>query len=429
MGIVSRTYWGEAVGVAGNSDLLRRDPDFRRYWIARMISLGGSMVTYVALPVLVYRVTGSNLWTGLVAVAEGLPYLCFGLIAGAFADRADRQRVMVVADLGSAAVLASLPVAYAMGRLTAPHILLAALAAQTLFVFFDTANAGALPAVAGRDRLPVANSALTGGGTVIEVTVPGLVGALLVVVAPAPLIILDVLSFVASALLIRQIVGNLRATAPAERRHLVAEIGDGLRFLFGHRLVRMLTVIGALTSVSVAAFMSQLVPWMDQVLGIRPSGDWRFAAMWVVMSLGGLAGSVMFPAVARRLDASRVALLFVPASAVCAAACALFTLWWAAALAGGIWYVAYMITALSTLTLRQQVTPDRLQSRVNATARMLVFGLGWPAGALLGGVLSQAYGPSVALWAAAATLAVTAILAWGGSLRTVRPGELVPVRD
>jgi hypothetical protein len=71
------------------------EADFRRYLTARLVSVGGTLVTYVVLPVLVYRVTRSSLWTAFVVVAEGLPYLCFGLFAGALADRVDRQRLMV----------------------------------------------------------------------------------------------------------------------------------------------------------------------------------------------------------------------------------------------------------------------------------------------------------------------------------------------
>ena len=278
---------------------LRRDRDFRRYFVARIASGVGSMVTYVALPVLVYQVTGSNLWTGFVAVSEALPYLCFGLFAGAIADRVDRRRLMVGADLCSALALGSIPLAYTFGVLTAPHVLAAAFAAQTLFVFFDSANFGALAALAGRDRLAAANSTVSGGATAIEVTVPALTGALLVLIAPAPLIGLDAVSFVASALLVRGILRPLSVEGPGTRQTMTADIQEGLRFLLGDRTVRTMTLVAGLSNVAAAAFMGQLVPWMDQVLGVRPGGDPRFGLMWMVMGLGGLSGSVLFPASAR----------------------------------------------------------------------------------------------------------------------------------
>jgi MFS family permease len=383
-----------------------------------MASTAGSMVTQVALPVLVYQLTGANLWTGFVAVAQALPYVCFGLLAGALADRFDRRRLMVGTDVASAAVLATIPLAYALGRLTAVHVLVAAFVAQGLFVFFDAANFGALSTLAGRDRLATANSVVSGGGTAVEVTVPAAAGALLLVVAPAPLISLDVVSFVSSALLVRAILRPLHTADNCGLRRLGPDIGEGLRFLAGHRLVRTLTLLATANNVAVAAFMCQLVPWMDQVLGVHPRGDIRFGLMWTVMGLGGLAGSVAFVVMARRLGRGRIALVGLPAAVLCVVICGLYDNWLVGASAVGAWYLADMVVVLTTITVRQRSTPDRLQGRVNTTARMLVWGLGWPAGALLGGLLSQGYGPRAAIWACAAVLATTSVAAWLSPLRT-----------
>lgn len=139
---------------------LRADRQFRRYWLARVVSLAGSAATYVALPVIVYRLTRSPLVTGLVAALEAVPYLCFGLVAGAVADRIDRRRLMVGADLVSATVIGSVPVAAAGHVLTATHILVVAALAATAFVFFDAANFGALPTLVGTARITAANSAV-----------------------------------------------------------------------------------------------------------------------------------------------------------------------------------------------------------------------------------------------------------------------------
>jgi len=391
---------------------LRQDLHFRRYWLARMVSLSGSMITYVVLPILVYQLTGSNLWTGLVAVSEALPYVCFGLVAGALADRLDRRRLMVAMDLASAAVLASLPLAYLAGVLTAPHVLVAGFVVQAFFVFFDAANFGALPALVGRDRLGAANSAVIGGGTVIELAVPALVGVLLVLLAPAPLLALDALSFIASALLLRAITAPMGLGRSGDRAPLVSEIREGLSFLVNHPLLRVLTVLGVLVNIGIAAFLSQLVPWLDQVLRIAPAEDPRLGAVWAVLGAGGLAGSLLYPRITRRLGETQVAQVFMPASLVCVVACALLDQWLLAAVAVGLWYLTFIVVALTTITLRQQITPDHLQGRVNTVGRMLAFGAGWPVGALAAGLLSEAYGPRAALWLAAAMVAVACVVAW-----------------
>src|SRR4051794_26220495 len=124
---------------------LRDDPDFRRYWIARVLSVTGSLVTAVALPVLVYRLTGSPVLTALVSALEAAPYLVFGLFAGALSDRWNRRSVMVSADLINALVIGSVPLAHWFGVLSVAHVLVAAFVVQSVFTFFDGANFGALP--------------------------------------------------------------------------------------------------------------------------------------------------------------------------------------------------------------------------------------------------------------------------------------------
>src|SRR5688500_17707864 len=154
------------------------------------------------MPVLVYTLTGSPALTALTTVLEALPYLLVGLVAGVVGDRVDRRRVMVGADLANVAVIGSVPLAWWLGGLTVPHVLLAGLLAQTLFTFFDGASFGALPVLVGRDRIGEANAALWGFGGVLDLTVPALVGLALAVMHPADLLAVDALTFLVSALTI-----------------------------------------------------------------------------------------------------------------------------------------------------------------------------------------------------------------------------------
>lgn len=409
----------DAAGRAGLP--LRRDGAFRRYWLARVISLLGSAVTYVALPVLVYQVTGSSLWTALVTFAEGAPYLCVGLLAGAVADRLDRRRLMVATDLASAAVLASVPAAYAAGVVTAPHLLVAAFAVQTLFVFFDPANFGALPVLVGRDRIVAAQAALMGTGTVMELVVPALAGAALAVVAAAPLLAVDTVSFVCSALLLRGITRPLWDPARAGRpRRLAVEVRDGLTFLWRQRVVRTTTLVGATQAFTGGLFLGQLVPWADQVLGVPP-GDARLGLLFAAWGLGGLAATVLAPSLVRRAGEPRVTLRFLPLSTLGLLACALAGRWLPAAISIAGWGVAYTVVVLAGITQRQRLTPDGLQSRVSTAGRMLSFGLGWPLGALASGAAAEVVGPRGALLGAVAVLLSGTVVAWLSPLRTAAP--------
>ncbi len=406
---------------------LRRSPDFRRYWTARMVSAAGTLITYVTLPILVYQLTGSSLWTALVTAAEGLPYLCFGLFAGAVADRVDRRRLMVATDLVNAAVLGSVPLAYLLDALTAPHVLVAGAVTQSLYVFFDAANFGALPSLVGRTRIAAANSTVHGSTTLLELVVPPLVGAAIALTSPAPLLAVDVVSFVASALLIRAIVTPLQVRLDGPRAPLAVDIREGLSYLWHQPVVRTQTFVGGLQAAAGGAFMGQFVPWLDHDLGIPPTGDVRLGLLFTGWAAGGLVASARFPRVVRTLGEARVTLLFLPASALCELLCALSGDWVTAAVLLACWSVAYQLVLLTAVTTRQRVTPDRLQSRVNTAARMLSFGLGAPLGALAGGMVSHAYGLRAAMVAAAGVIVMAAVAAWLSPLRRPRDVDLETV--
>jgi MFS family permease len=409
----------------GSPARLRDDPDFRRFLTARLISLAGTSVTYVAFPVVVYSMSGSPLLTALVSALEALPYLLFGLPAGALADRFDRKRVMVLVDLVNAVVLATIPVASWLGHLTVPHLLAAAFVVPALFVFFDAADFGAVPTLVGRARIASANSAIWSTSTVVETAVPLLAGAMLALVAPASLISVDALSYVASALLIRIIVRPLsdpsrRPTEPLTRSALIADVREGLHFLWGHVTVRSMTIVGAAQSIAGGAFVGQMVVWADQALDVR-AGDWRLGVVFAAWGVGVLVTTLLVPRAVRRVGAARVTLLCLPASAVLCVATALSSNWVVGSLVLVAWGAAYMGVVINSITYRQQVTPERLMSRVNTTGRMLSFGLGWPVGSVLGGVVAQAAGPRAGMLAGAAVLVVGVVVGWLSPLR--REGE------
>ncbi|CAN5700569.1 MFS transporter [soil metagenome] len=401
---------------------LRSDPDFRRFWTARVVSLAGSAVTYVALPVLVYDLSRSPFLTALVATFEALPYLLIGLVAGALADRLDRRLVMVTADLSSAVVLGSVPVAAWLGALTVPHVLVAAFLSATFFVFFDAANFGAVPSLVGRERIPAANSAIWSAGTLIEIALPAAAGALLAVLSAPTLLLMDAVTFVASALLVRAIAKPLsdpRRRAAGTRRAgaLTGAVAEGLRFLWSESTVRAMTVVGAGQSLAGGAFVGQMVVWAERQLGVV-AGDWRLGLLFSAWSLGALLATAMMPRLVARSGAARVTLVGLPFSAVLAVMTALAPNWTAGAALLGCWGGAYMLVVVYSITYRQQVTPEPLMSRVNTSGRMLSFGLGFPLGAVLAGAVAEFAGPVGGMLAGTVALFVAAAYAWVSPLRS-----------
>jgi MFS family permease len=153
----------------------------------------------------VFTLTGSPAQTGLLTALEAVPYLLFGLLAGALADRVDRRRLMVGGDLLRAALVGSVPLAAALGVLKLPHVYLAALGVAVVFVWADAASFGALPALIGRQRLPAANSARWSASTTLTITGPAVAGVLVATVEPTPALWVDAASYLASALLLASI--------------------------------------------------------------------------------------------------------------------------------------------------------------------------------------------------------------------------------
>ena len=399
---------------------LRRDADFRRYWLARLISFAGSSVTIVAMPVLIYQTTHSSFWTSAVAFFEGLPYLIFGLLAGAIGDHANPRRIMIATDSLSAVLLLSVPLAYLAGVLTPVHALAAAFGINALFVFFDAANWGILPALVGRDRLSTARAAVAGSNNLAELLVPVAASASLAVLAAPFLIAVDAVSFAASALLIRGMTCPVRGE-DSERRtvsrgHLISDVRNGLAFLWREPVVRVQTATWTVQCFAGGLLVGQMVPWANHTLRI-PLEDGRLGALYGAWAVGGVIATLVYPKFSRRLGDCRVTLIALPLSALGAVAVDVVHSWLLAMAVLVAWAVAFVCTNLAAMTSRQKLTPDALQARVSTTGRMLSFGAGWPLGAAAGGGVAAAAGPQGALALGAGLMVLTAIGVWFSPLR------------
>jgi predicted MFS family arabinose efflux permease len=326
---------------------------------------------------------------------------------------------MIGTDLASAVLLFSVPIAYLLGALKAPQVLVVGFGIHTLFVFFDAANFGALPMLAGRERLASATATVYGTSTLLELSVPAAAGALLAITDPAPLLAVDACSFIASALLIRAIRRPLRPIGNDGPVRLFADIREGLSFLVRQPVVRLKTAVAVIVNIGFGAFSGQLVPWADKVLGV-PATDPRVGLLFAAWGVGGLGASLIYPRAARVLGEIRLTLVALPVAAGLACVMALSTHWILALVSVMLVAVPAMTVILNAITLRAKLTPDRLQSRVNTAGRMIGFGVGLPLGALAGGFVAQANGPRAAMLLAAGLLVLSAAVAWASPLRVYR---------
>lgn len=399
---------------------LLRHPDFRRYLVARGLSFVGSIITLIALPVLVYRLTGSKTLTALVSGCEAAPYVLFGLLAGALTDRWNRKRVMVRADLASGVLLASVPVAHLLGVLTVPHVFAVAFLGPAIAVFYDGAVFGAIPTLVGRGRIAVANTYVFTVQGLGEVVLPSLVGVSLAFVHPASLLAVDAASFVVSAVLtqrIRRPMHDLTRTAnQLTVRQVGRDIRAGLSYLWAHPGVRTMTLVGFTQCVSGGGFVALMVVWADRQLHVGTEGL-RFGLVYGAWAVGGLVASTTLPRLLRGTTPARVTLVALPFSAALGLLTPLWDTWWVAALSLLAWSVVYTMVAINSISYRQQVTPEPLLGRVNTAGRMLAWGLGWTGGAFAAGAASHWLGLRSTLLVVTAVAVVGVVVAWTSPLR------------
>ncbi|WP_250445196.1 MFS transporter, partial [Actinotalea sp. C106] len=241
---------------------------FGLFVVSRAVSWVGNALTLVTLPVLVYQRTGDPLITGLLAAFEGLPYLLLGLPAGALVDRWGARVTMLTTTALSAVAMASIPVADHLGVLSTTQLLLVALATSSCFVFFDAGSFGAVPALVGRAGIGPAMAKLSGVSTVIGLAGPAAAGVLLVVLAPVTLIAVDAATYVLSLLLLLPVRWAEARSGPG--RGALADIAEGLRYLWQQDVIRILTLIGTAGSLAGGAVTGLLIVLASQRHGLGP---------------------------------------------------------------------------------------------------------------------------------------------------------------
>ncbi|HLW02568.1 MAG TPA: MFS transporter [Ktedonobacterales bacterium] len=371
---------------------LWRDRAFLLFWSGRAVTLLGTAITKVVLPILVYRLTGSALLTSLLTTLEVLPYFAFGLFAGALADRVNRRRLMVGSDLLNTLLLASIPLAARLNALTVAQLFGVALLSASAFVWFDAADFGALPTLVGRERIVAANSAVWTTSTLIDIVGPGVGGALAAFIGPAQTLSADALSYLVSAaslMLLPRALNSIRQGAgegqPA--RQLLGGIREGIGFIWQHRVVRALTLLGFGNSFTGGAVFGLLVVYTVQGLGI-PVTDGRIGLLFTAGGIGALLASLLLPPITKRLPVGWVTLLAMGVNLLCLLGLVTAPFFALAFVLFTCWEMSYVFVTTNGITLRQLVTPEHLLSRVNTYARMVAWG-GSPFGAIVGGLLAQ----------------------------------------
>ncbi|MFC9683405.1 MFS transporter [Streptomyces sp. NPDC056948] len=383
---------------------------FGRLWSAAVLSSFGDALRTAALPLLAVSLTDEPLLIASVTACGYLPWIFFGLLGGAVADRVDQRRAMWMVDALRGLLVASFAVAVALGHASIGLLIVLAVALTTLQTLFDNAATALLPALVDRDALGSANTRLMTGQRIAGGLLGGPVVPLLLAAGAAVPFAADAVTYLVAAALI----ATLPAAAETDRKPrpagstLRSEIAQGLRTLWRDRALRSLCAATALCNIGMGTQLALLVVLVTDWLEAGPAG---YAAAGTAFTLGSLAGGVVNSRLVARLGRLRSVLL--AGSVQTAALVVMGTVRSLTVLVGmlAVFGLMGMVWNVNTTTLMQERSPAGLLGRVSSAFRTLAFA-GVPLGALLGGAVATAWGPNTPplLTAAFFLLAVTALI-------------------
>jgi predicted MFS family arabinose efflux permease len=384
---------------------LWRNRDYMLLWSGQVVSVLGSSVSSIIVPLLILALTNSPAAAGIGGALTAIPYVLFSLPAGALIDRWDRKKVMVLCDLGRSIAFASIPIAMWFDVITIWQLYVVAFVEGTLFVFFNIAEVAALPRVVPKEQLGDATAQNMSTFGVAGMIGPGLGGFLFQSVGRAVPFVLDAFSYLASALSLLFIKTNFQGErAPAERR-LRAEIMEGLRWAWNEPLVRVTSFISGGMNLTWAASVLIIIVLAKQM----GAGEAAIGTIFSIGSVGGIVGAALGGRINRRFTIGQIVVgttwvnvLLFP---VYALAPNIITL----GLISAVLYTVLPIYSVAVLSYRLALIPDALQGRVNSAVRLVAFG-GIPLGSTLGGFLLEQIGAVNSIWVFSAFLLALGII-------------------
>lgn len=400
--------------------LLRRNRDFRNVWAADALSAVGTRLSMLALPLLaLLTLDATPLEVALLRTLETLAWLVLGLVAGAWMDRIRCRGVLIAADLGRAAVLASIPIAYLAGVLTLTQLFVVSLLAGIGKVFFGVAATTYLPRLLPKEDLVDANAKLATNLSMAAVLTSG-GGGFVIQWLTAPIAIaVDAASFVWSALWLRGI--RKVETVPRQDNppHLRRDIAEGWSFVVRHPLLRALAGLSVCTVFFQAVHDAVWITFLVREFGLS-------AGVIGLLGMSGLLGAVLSGFVTSRLARRFGNVRAAVAAAMCfAVGFALFPFtmpgWGLGVAVVAGFMVSFSIITLSVMrsSIRQLLCPEHLYGRVGATMEFMIWGT-MPLGSLAGGLIATVTDLRATLWIVGAGTLLSLLWIVFSPLRTTR---------
>ena len=360
--------------------------DFWKYWAGQTISNLGSSVTLFALPLLIYKLTGSALNLGIATAAEFIPYLLFGLLLGAWVDRVDRKRMMIFTDIARALIIASIPLLAAVGALSVWWIYGVGFIQSTLTICFEAGQFAAIPNLVNKDDLVTANGRIQASYSGASVLGPFLAGLLVALVPLSTLLLVDASSFILSACSLAFITMSFnppKGEQQEEAKSILQDVMEGLRYVLGHPVLRNISLMMAMVNFVATTTFTQLVLFAKVQF---QASDTQVGLLYSASSVGVVFLSLSAGFLRKRWSFSTVALSALMLEGLLIVVFALTRWYWIGlplwACVGGLG----ILFNINTSSLRQAIVPNNMLGRVMSIAGVLAWSA-IPLGSLLGGFI------------------------------------------
>jgi predicted MFS family arabinose efflux permease len=381
---------------------------FRWLLASSVATNAGDGIALAAGPLLVASQTRDPLLVSMALLSQQLPYLLFGFLAGAVADRMDRRRIVAIVDLGRAVVLAVLAATIAGGSVNIVVVLLALFVLGTAETFADVSSHSLLPRVVRREDLGIANARLSGSFLLTNQLLTPPIGAFLFAIGMALPFATNAACFALGAILVSRVVSDVTSDVPTSGASLRADIVEGFRWLMGHPPMRTLALTIVAFNVTYGAAWSVLVLYASERLGMDEVG---FGLITTAIAVGGIIGTVSYGRLERRFslaDIMRVGLLIETFTHLSLA----LTTVPIVALATMVVFGAHAFVWGTTSTVvRQRAVPDALLGRVTGVYHVGVLG-GIVVGTPIGGLLARGFGITAPFWFGFVGSALLVALLW-----------------
>ncbi|UCE92370.1 MAG: MFS transporter [Methanobacteriota archaeon] len=372
--------------------VLWKHGDFLNVWTAETISVFGSQFYLLAMPLVAVMVLDASPFEmGLLFAVEMSPFLLFGLLAGVLADRRRRRSIMIVSDIARAIILAAIPVTWYFDALCWPVMFGVAFLAGMFTAFFDIAYQAYLPVLVKRALLIDANSKLETSRASSQVAGPSIAGLVVDAIGAPFAVAANSASFLASAAFLMRVKKKEVLQKMSNGRSVLGEIREGLDIVFSNKMLRGIAGCTATANLFGSMSFAVMVLFMEDSLELSPT--W-IGLLFAVGSAGAIVGAITLSRVTSSIGLGKAIVVSSLLSGFPVALMAFaqpdnaFLLLAPLLFVNGILMIVYNVNQIS---LRQSITPENLQGKMNATMRFLVWGV-FPIGGLLGGVLAEMIG-------------------------------------